>query len=272
MNQYSIGEKVLEMRNVSLSFSGVPILRQLDADIYNIQRPGMQQGQVVCLLGPSGVGKTQFFRILAGLQKPDAGTVLLGDGLVPVQAGMVGVVDQSYTLFPWRKVLGNLVVAGIQRGLSKDDSEKKASDLLEKFGVSHIANSYPRKISGGQRQRVAIVQQMMCSSHYLLMDEPFSGLDILAKSKACNLITSLSQVDELNTCVITTHDIETAVAVADTIWLMGRDRDANGVSLGARIVEKYDLAAMGLAWHEDIRDLEGYGQVVKEIYKSFPKL
>lgn len=280
MNAYSTGEKILEVRGVNLSFSGVPVLRGLECGIHNITRPGKNQGQVVCLLGPSGVGKSQFFRILAGLQSLHAttdqiaisGEVLVSAERLPIQVGMVGVVPQNYATFPHRKVLGNLLVAGKQRGLSTEAATVKAMELLGKFGIADKANSYPAELSGGQRQRVSIIQQMMCSSHFLLMDEPFSGLDPIAKAQACNLILSLSQVDELNTSIVTTHDIDTAITVADTIWLMGRDRDERGNPIGARIQQIYDLAAMGLAWDLDIRSRPAFQQLSLQIHQDFQKL
>jgi ABC-type nitrate/sulfonate/bicarbonate transport system ATPase subunit len=145
-------------------------------------------------------------------------------------------------------------------------------ELLGKFEIANKADSYPAELSGGQRQRVSIIQQMMCSSHFLLMDEPFSGLDPIAKAQACDLILSLSQVDELNTSIITTHDIDTAITVADTIWLMGRDRDANGKSIGAKIQKFYDLAALGLAWDPDIRSRPAFQQLSVQIHQDFQTL
>jgi len=189
---YTVAEKILGIEGISLAFSGKPVLRNVEAEIHNIVRPGMQQGQVVCLLGPSGVGKTQFFRILAGLQPiatnqdtevSISGKVLVGQEQKPVEAGMVGVVSQHYTLFPHRTVMGNLMIAGKQKGASAIETKEKAFNLLQKFGISDKSNAYPGELSGGQRQRVAIIQQIMCSSHFLLMDEPFSGLDPIAKNK-----------------------------------------------------------------------------------------
>lgn len=278
---YQVMEPILQVRDVSLSFNGKPVLNKANAEIRNIVRPGVDQGQVVCLLGPSGVGKTQLFRILAGLQpiqtaKGDpvqaSGQVLVSPELKPVRAGMVGVVSQHYTLFRHRTVMGNLLLATSQAGMKEEEGKARAMEYLKKFGIGDKARAYPAELSGGQRQRVAIVQQLLCSNHFLLMDEPFSGLDPLMKDEACKLILDVSMLDELNTSVITTHDISTAIVVADTIWLIGRDRDEKGNSVGARIQKVYDLAAMGLAWDPDIRNKPEFAQLSREIRQDFASL
>lgn len=278
---YQVMEPILQIQDVSLSFNGKPVLNKANAEVRNIVRPGVDQGQVVCLLGPSGVGKTQLFRILAGLQpiqtaKGDpvqaSGQVLVSPELKPVRAGMVGVVSQHYTLFRHRTVMGNLLLATAQAGMKEEEGKARAMEYLKKFGIGDKARAYPAELSGGQRQRVAIVQQLLCSNHFLLMDEPFSGLDPLMKDEACKLILDVSMLDELNTSVITTHDISTAIVVADTIWLIGRDRDEKGNSLGARIQKVYDLAAMGLAWDPDIRNKPEFVQLAREIRQDFARL
>src|ERR1700729_754486 len=108
---YELHEPVLTIDKVCLSYDGVPILKDVSAQIKKIVRPDKKQGQVVGLLGPSGVGKTTLFCILAGLIKPDSGEVLVGDGQ-PLKRGSVGVVAQNYPLFSHRTVLGNLLVGG----------------------------------------------------------------------------------------------------------------------------------------------------------------
>ena len=266
---YEKREQILCVSGLSLVYGTRTILRDVNVGVSNIVRPGMSQGQVVALLGPSGVGKTQFFRCLAGLQKPTAGTVSVTEKQIPVTAGMVGVVAQNYILFKHRTVIGNLRVAAKMRGYSDKDAEARAMELLAIYGLTDRKDAYPGQLSGGQRQRVAIMQQVLSSGHFLLMDEPFSGLDPLMKDTACQTILKLSQLDELNTMIIVTHDIESAVAVADTIWLMGRAFDEKGGSLGASVIKQYDLIEAGLAWQPSIQATPQFRDMVVEIRAQF---
>lgn len=269
---YTVNEVLLRIENLALSFGGTPILRGVSAEIRNITRPGVEQGQVVCLLGPSGVGKTQLFRCLAGLQEPTSGGAYIDGHTTPVQSGEVGVVDQRSTLFRHRTVMGNLLVAAAQKGTPRAEAIERAREYLKYFQLPDKERAYPHQLSGGQRQRVAIIQQLLSSDYYLLMDEPFSGLDPLMKAQACQTILKVSQQDEKNTIIVTTHDIETAVVIADQIWLLGRDRDETGKSLGARIQKIYDLAAQGLAWRPDIKKLPEFRELVLQIEDDFPSL
>ena len=266
---YERRERLATIENVSVRYGERWILRGVNATIDNLVRHGVNQGQVVALLGPSGIGKTTLFRALAGLEVPTEGRVTLTQEQFPVVAGMVGVVSQTYTLFRHRTVLGNLLVASEKRYPDSKEAERKALELLEIYGLSDKKNSYPKTLSGGQRQRVAIIQQVLSSGHFLLMDEPFSGLDPLMKEKACETILKLSQVDELNTSVVVTHDIECAVAIADTVWLMGRQFDANGANLGAHIRKQYDLIEAGIAWEENITSMPRFHEMVREIKDEF---
>lgn len=260
---------LLQTAGVTLSFDGKPILQNINLTIKDIIRPGLHQGQVVALLGPSGIGKTQLFRILAGLQKPTSGTVLVTDKLIPVHAGMVGVVAQNYPLFKRRSVLSNLMIASQLRGHTAAESKEKALAALDIYGLTDKINFYPQQLSGGQRQRVAIAQQVLSSEHFLLMDEPFSGLDPVMKDKACDAILTLAQADELNTIIVVTHDISSAVAIADTIWLMGRQVQSDGTNLGSTVIKEYDLIERNLAWHPNIHQMPEFHDVVVEIRGDF---
>jgi NitT/TauT family transport system ATP-binding protein len=270
---YEYGETILKATDVSLRLGDNQILRDLSAEILDLRRPGMVAGQVVGFLGPSGIGKTRFFRILAGLDDPDTGSVTLGPQAVPVERGMVGVVAQNYPLFPHRTVLGNLLVAGRQAGLSSDVARDKAAAYLERLRLEPCGKLYPSQLSGGQRQRVAIAQQAMCSEHYLLMDEPFSGLDPIAVDQVAELIGEIANLHELNTIIVVTHDISAAMEVADTLWLMGRDRDEKGrIIPGARIQETYNLIERGLAWRKGINTTPEFMELMREILARFPSL
>jgi len=264
---------LLRAERVSLDLGGHRILRDVSLEIRNLVCPGKITGQVVGLLGPSGMGKTQLLRILAGLAAPTEGSVRLTPAQVPVRPGLVGVVTQDCALFEHRTVLGNLCVAGRQAGRSAASARAEARALLGRFGLRGQEALYPAQLSGGQRQRVAIAQQLMCSEHYLLMDEPFSGLDPLAQSEVCRVITEVASAHELNTIVVITHDIRAAIEVADELWLLGRDRDEAGRPIeGARIQATYDLVSRGLAWHPDLAHAPELAPLVEEVRGRFAQL
>ena len=266
--EHTYKETLLKLDNVSVTYDDKPILRDVNLEIKNLTRPGLTQGQVVGLLGPSGMGKTTLFRILAGIEEPDTGSVRIGADLKPVQRGTVGVVAQNYPLFAHRTVKSNLRVAG--RASSGEDSSTKAEELLTRFGLGEHADKYPAQLSGGQRQRVAIAQQFMCSEGFLLMDEPFSGLDLLAQERVLSFIAEMASMDEHSTFILVTHDISAALQACDTIWLLGRDRDANGEPVpGARIQKSYNLIERGLCYQKDITSLPAYMQVRAEIRDDF---
>jgi len=120
-------------------------------------------------------------------------------------------------------------------------------------GLADKAHLYPAQLSGGQKQRIAIIQQILCSEHFLLMDEPFSGLDIIVEGKATELIMKVANMDDLNTVIVVTHDISAAASIADHIWALGIMKDDAGNYLpeqGATIMKTYDLIERGLCWEQ----------------------
>ena len=269
---YTIGERLLTVDNVCVHHDR-PILEGVSGHIDNIRRADRPQGQVVCLLGPSGIGKSQLFRCIAGLQRPTSGSVRLNGQQREVQPGEVGVVAQNYPLFNHRSVWGNLMLAATRHGRGDQQAREASLALLEKFGLVDRAQCHPMMLSGGQRQRVAIAQQLLCSSHFLLMDEPFSGLDPLAKSAVCETLIDVSTTHELNTIIVVTHDIESAIRISDTLWLLGRDRDASGQPVGgASIQQTYDLAGMGLAWDPAIETRPEFGELAAALKARFATL
>jgi polar amino acid transport system ATP-binding protein/sulfate transport system ATP-binding protein len=269
---YERRDTLIKMAGVAAERGDQLVLRDLDAEVKDVVRPDVaNQGQVVGVLGPSGAGKTTLLRLLAGLDAPTRGQVLIGETQQPVCAGMVGVVFQNYPLLEHRTVLGNLVVAA--RHLRAADKEVRARALLERFRLADRADAWPGELSGGQRQRVAILQQLICGHTYLVMDEPFSGLDPLNKQHACELIAEVSTMHQRNTIVIVTHDIREAVKVSDTLWLIGRDIAPSGEPVpGNRIVETYDLIERDLAWQPDIEHTPAFDAFVHEVENRFRTL
>lgn len=269
---YEYKETLLRVENVNLNLGGRPILRDVNLELKNIHRPGMSQGQVVGLLGPSGMGKTQLFRILSGLNVPDSGAVFLSDGK-PVKQGQVGVIAQSYPLLGHRTIEGNLMVAAKQAGINPSEAGGRIKSILERFHIADQGAKYPVQLSGGQRQRVAIAQQFLCSDDLLLMDEPFSGLDPIALDAICDFIAEIAQTNETKSYVVVTHDIESAVRVCDTLWLLGRERDASGAPIpGANIRHTLNLIEEGLAWRKGIDATPEFHRMVVRVKELFHTL
>lgn len=270
---YSLGKTLLKIENVCLEYDGIPVLKNINAEVQDILVPGRVKGQVVGILGPSGCGKTSLFHIIAGLNKPTSGRVSVNGFDRPVRAGEVGVVAQSYPLFEHRTVLGNLMLGAMKKEKDPKAARDKVMDLLKQFELDTKYGLYPAQLSGGQRQRCAIIQQILCSEHFLLMDEPFSGLDLLMLEKTCELITKIADMDDLNTIIVVTHDVTAACSVADHLWLMGRTSDANGHTLpGSSIVKEYDLIERDLCWEPGIITTAKFTDFVREVKEEFRRL
>jgi len=273
MSDFKITDTVLLDINVE-SFEyqpGIPVLKNIKQQVRNIVRPGATQGQVVAILGPSGIGKSTLFELIAGLRVPTKGVIQTYEPgekkLVPVKTGMVGMVYQSYDLFPFLTVRAQLELGANKGGLENAAAKEKVDFYLDHFHLREHSRKYPNQLSGGQRQRLSIAQQLLCSNTVLLMDEPFSGLDPVIKNNICELIAEVSQLDEMMTIIIVSHDIEPTLSIADTVWLMGKTSDAS-----ATVVDTIDLMKLGLCWQKDIREDKQFREIVFDVTKRFGSL
>ncbi len=245
-------EKLLfKVENVSLSYDTREILQNINFEIYDIVRPGIVQGQVVSLIGRSGIGKTQLFKILSGFKKPNAGSVRIGVDQHLVQMGDVGIVPQDYILFNHRSIYDNLKIAVNHCSKKMSDKEKEESigHYANEFQLTEHLRKYPMQLSGGQRQRVSIIQQVLTGNSFILLDEPFSGLDVVMKDKVIELLVKVSLSTEETTLIIVSHDIESSLAISDTAFILAKQSE----NKAATIKQTLDLMEMGLAWHPEIK-------------------
>jgi ABC-type nitrate/sulfonate/bicarbonate transport system ATPase subunit len=272
-------EPLLTVEQLAKSFktndgNTLVVLKDLSLTIRDIKG----KPQIISLLGPSGAGKTTALRIIAGLDKPTSGCVLLSEGegkpLREARVGDVGVVFQRYPLFDDINVLNNLIEPAVRAGMPRKDARDKALRLLDQFDMVKQGLAWPQQLSGGQRQRVAILQQLMQERHFIILDEPFSGLDPVNIINVIDLIVNTAHQHTLNTFIIVTHDVTSALIVSDTVFLLGRSRDEEGNTVpGARVMKQYDLIAEGLAYQPNIEDLPRFSEIRKEIkLVEFPRL
>lgn len=177
------------------------------------------KNKIIALIGPSGGGKTTFLRLLAGLEQPTEGTVLL-KGHAPKKS-TIAFVPQDYGLLPWQKAQQAVLKAAQisrQEKLTSADL-KNIEELFQQMKLTEVKHRYPNQLSGGQRQRVAITRGLASQSDVLLMDEPFSALDALTREKAQDLFLKVWEKNPRLT-IFVTHDIEEALLLADEIIIM----------------------------------------------------
>ncbi|MDY0323527.1 MAG: ABC transporter ATP-binding protein [Candidatus Carbobacillus sp.] len=178
----------------------------------------LQQGERVALLGPSGRGKTTLLRLIAGLEKPERGRIILGGRVltdektfVPPEARRIGMVFQDYALFPHLTVFENIAF-GLFR-LSRRERQKRAEEVLALVKLEDYTHRYPHELSGGQEQRVALARAIAPKPELILLDEPFSNLDPSLRTSLRQALRTLLETERI-TAILVTHDLGDAQAVA----------------------------------------------------------
>ena len=206
----------LSLDKVSKAFRArggpVPVLDELSFDIY--------ERDFVSIIGPSGCGKTTVFNIIAGLLEPDAGTLRFRGAAVPGLRGRVGYMMQKDLLFPWRTVLGNVMLGLEMKGVDRRRATDMAREYLANFGLADFENAYPQTLSGGMRQRAALIRTLIADPDILLLDEPFPALDYQTRLYLEGVL--LDAVERFGkTVVLVTHDIDEAVALSKRVVVLG---------------------------------------------------
>ena len=201
----------LEVRHVSLAFDGKPVLRDVSLTL--------REGELVCLLGVSGGGKTTLFNVISGLLRPDEGQVFLDGEDVTGKPGQISYMLQKDLLLPYRTIQDNVALPLLLRGMKKKEARAKATALFPQFGLEGTEKLWPAQLSGGMRQRAALLRTYLFSQNVALLDEPFSALDTLTKSAVHEWYLKVMDEIRLSTLFIT-HDIDEAILLSDRIYLL----------------------------------------------------
>ena len=210
-------QPILKVNHLSKRFDGNGVLKDVSLSL--------NEGEVIVIVGPSGCGKSTLLRCINGLERPDGGEILLdgsriddGADLVQVRR-QIGMVFQSYDLFPHMDVMGNLTLGPVQ-ALKRPrlEVEAEAEKALERVGLADKAKALPRQLSGGQKQRVALVRAMLMHPRLLLLDEITAALDPEMVREVLNVVLDLAR--EGMTMLIVTHEMRFAEAVADRVLFL----------------------------------------------------
>lgn len=203
--------EILKAQNISKSFGEKQVLSDVNITLNN--------GEIVSLLGVSGAGKTTLFNILSGIYKADTGNVYLNGEDITGKPGKVSYMLQKDLLFPYRKVIDNVCLPLIINGAKKKEAREKALPLFKVFDIEGTEFKYPDQLSGGMRQRAALLRTYLSSNGVALLDEPFSALDTITRTKIHKWYLDVMGQIDLSTVFIT-HDIDEAIILSDRIYIL----------------------------------------------------
>lgn len=205
--------RYLETKNINKSFDGKAVIEDISIHV--------NEGELVCLLGVSGCGKTTLFNVVSGLTQPDGdGRVFLRGEDITKNPGQISYMLQKDLLLPYYTVIDNVCLPLIiKQNMKKKDARKKAQELFSVFGLEGTEKLYPAELSGGMRQRAALLRTYLSSEGMVLLDEPFSALDTITKSAVHSWYLDIMEKIKLSTLFVT-HDIDEAILLSDRIYIM----------------------------------------------------
>lgn len=208
----NISQNKLEVKNLSKKYGEDLILKDLFFSV--------PEKEFVSIIGPSGCGKSTLFNVIAGLEVPVSGEVLLDGSSILGVTGKVGYMHQKDLLLPWRTVWRNVALPLEIQGNTKKVAREKVMEMLPIFGLDGHENKYPAQLSGGMRQRTSLMRASMLPNDIMLLDEPFGSLDAITKTKMQDYLFHVLQ--HMNkTILFITHDIDEAVFLSDRIIVLG---------------------------------------------------
>lgn len=201
----------LTTKNITVSYEGTKTIEDISIKL--------NKGEIVSILGVSGVGKSTLFNVISGLIKPDTGTVELDGKDITNTTGNVSYMLQKDLLLPYKTIIDNVSLPLVIRGEKQIKAREQASIYFEEFGLQGTENKYPNQLSGGMKQRAALLRTYLFSNQVALLDEPFSALDSITKSNMHQWYLNVMEQIKLSTFLIT-HDIDEAILLSDKIYIM----------------------------------------------------
>lgn len=207
------GTEILRAEGICKSYDGRAIIRDVSLHL--------DQGELVCLLGVSGAGKTTLFHALSGLEQPEAGRVLLSGEDITGRPGKISYMLQKDLLLPHKKVADNVALPLVLRGEKPKAAREKALGYFAQFGLEGTGDKYPAQLSGGMRQRAALLRTFLGSQGVVLLDEPFSALDFLTRISMQEWLLDQWQRHK-RTILFITHDVEEALFLSSSVLVVER--------------------------------------------------
>lgn len=230
----SLSNALLKADGITRSFGDQVILKDLNLEV--------ERSKIVTLLGQSGSGKTTLFNILAGLDRPDKGTVTLLDEDITAKPGHVAYMLQKDLLLKHLKIIDNVSLPLRLKGASKEEARKEADQYFQEFGLEGTQMKFPSALSGGMAQRAAFLRTILFSKELVLLDEPFSRLDAITKMKLQDWYLEIKEKYHLTTIFIT-HDIDEALRMSDHIHVLSPSLKSIGFSYHVPEGERNDFLA-----------------------------